>query len=127
VMGTVLAASLVIVLLRLLIRRTWIADALGSVLFGAIAFNPANGALGNAIGFASQAFAFYALVWALRRFGLLAPLALVAASDVAGTVPFSLSSWYAGRSLIELAIPIAVAAWALWVILSAQRRPATLE
>jgi hypothetical protein len=96
------------------------------VLFGALAIDPVNGALGNAIGVALFAFLFYALVWALRRFGLLASLA-AAAFDVSITVPFSLSSWYASRSLIELAIPIAVAAWALWVILSAQRRPATLE
>ena len=37
--------------------------------------------------------------------------------------PFSFTSWYAGRTLIMLAVPAALAAWALWVILSAERRP----
>jgi hypothetical protein len=33
--------------------------------------------------------------------------------------------WYADRSLAALLIPAALAAWALWVIVSAQRRPQT--
>jgi hypothetical protein len=120
----VVGFQLVVVLLRLLIRRMWIADTLGSVLFGALYFNPANGLLVNAVNVAAGAFAFYTLVWSLRRFGLLAPLALVAVALFADDVPFSPSSWYACRALLAWAIPVAIAAWALWVILSAQRKPA---
>jgi Protein kinase domain len=115
---------LVVVLFRLLIRRVWIADTLGSVLLGALFFNSANGALVNGVNVAMQAFAFYALVWSLRRFGLLAPLALAVGAQIALSVPFNASSWYAGRALVAWTIPVAVAAWALWAILSAQRRPA---
>jgi cobalamin synthase len=35
----------------------------------------------------------------------------------------SLGSWYAGRGLVALLVPLALAAWALWVIFSVQRRP----
>jgi hypothetical protein len=55
------------------------------------------------------------VVWSLRRFGFLVPLALVAASFVApANIPFNASSWYAGRALVAWTIPVAVAAWALW-------------
>jgi hypothetical protein len=70
----------------------------------------------------SSAFVF-ALLWLIRRFGFVAvqgfwPVrVLIAAPLVWGT-------WYMGRGLVAQMIPIAVAAWALWVIVSTQRRPA---
>jgi hypothetical protein len=121
---SVIGFLLVIVLLRSLIRRVWLADMLGAVFFGARGFGAANGALAQAVSIAMGAFAFYSLVWSLRRFGFLAPLALVAVVDVVLNLPFSASSWYAGRALVAWTIPVAAAAWALWAILSAQRKPA---
>jgi hypothetical protein len=54
------------------------------------------------------------------------PLAtLLVAAQFVWAVPLILPSWYAGRALVAVAIPSAMAAWALWVILSAQRWPAT--
>ncbi len=38
-------------------------------------------------------------------------------------MPIELHSWYGGRSLVVLAIPALLAAWATWVIVFAQRRP----
>jgi hypothetical protein len=69
------------------------------------------------------AFICYSLLWSLRRFGLLASLASVAAMELVLTVPLGFTSWYAGRSVITLVIPVTVAAWALWAISSAQQRP----
>jgi hypothetical protein len=120
----VIGLLLVVVLFRLLIRRVWIADTLGSALFGALAFNPANGVLVNVVIVAAFVCAFYAVVWSLRRFGLLAALAQLAAYEVVVVLPFNSSSWYAGRALVAWTVPVAVGAWALWAILSAQRKPA---
>jgi hypothetical protein len=40
-------------------------------------------------------------------------------------IPFtsltSLTSWYAGRTLVGIGIVVAIGAWALWVVLSAKR------
>ena len=67
----------------------------------------------------------YGILWLFRRFGLLI-LVTVLIIDLAFLFqPVSVRSWYAGRSLIALSVPAALAAWALWVILSAKRRPAT--
>jgi hypothetical protein len=58
-------------------------------------------------------------------FGLLALLGTWLAFFTVKAVPLSLTSWYTGRSILSQLIPVAVATWALWVILSAQRRPAS--
>lgn len=64
-------------------------------------------------------------MWMLRRFGLLAVLTDVLMPSVLSAVSPSFSSWYSGRYLTGLGIAAGVAVWALWVILSAQRRPGT--
>jgi hypothetical protein len=60
----------------------------------------------------------------LRQFGL---LSFIVAFWVVRAIDFpaSLDAWYSGRFVFELAIPIALAAWALWVILSERRQPAS--
>jgi hypothetical protein len=57
----------------------------------------------------------------LRQFGL---LSFIVAFWVVRAVnfPASLDAWYSGRFVFELAIPVALAAWALWVILSERRQ-----
>jgi hypothetical protein len=112
----------VVVLMRLLVRRVWIADLLTALLLGAAFFSapwayqyPADRLYTVAIA--------YSTLWLFRHFGLLALIMLVAGDFE--TLPISFTSWYAGRSLMVLAIPVALAGWALWVILSAQRRPGT--
>jgi hypothetical protein len=70
----------------------------------------------------------YALVWMLRRFGLLSLLAAGAfslISDAPAALPVLPATWYSGRVLFVLALYAAVPAWALWVIISAERRPRT--
>jgi hypothetical protein len=113
-----------VVLMRLLVRRVWLADLLASLFVGAGIFGgpwvyqyPADRALSFAM--------VYVILWLFRRFGLL-PLVTMLVIDLAFLgQPVSVTSWYAGRSLIAFAVPAALAAWALWVIVSAGRRPAT--
>jgi len=118
---------LIVVLLRLVLRRVWIADVVGSLLFG---FVTGGVDFSNPYRFAATAAATTLLAYAwlslLRRFGLVAMLAVWLATFINFAVPpLSLTSWYAGRSMVGLAILVAIPAWALWVILSAQRRPGT--
>jgi len=112
----------VVVLMRLLVRRVWIADLLTALLLGAAFFSAPLAYQYPADRLYTVAIA-YSTLWLFRHFGLLALIMLVAGDFE--TLPISFTSWYAGRSLMVLAIPVALAGWALWVILSAQRRPVT--
>ena len=119
-----MAYLLMVVLLRLLVGRLWIADTLGAMLIGLLTlgtFGPSSYQNAAAIVFGSLV--GYGYVWLVRRFGLLALLATWLTSGAVKAVPFSLTSWYTGRSILAQLIPVAVATWALWVILSVQRRP----
>ena len=64
----------------------------------------------------------YVKLWLLRRLGLLAVIAWALTNNLCLSTPYPLStSWYAGRTLVVNGIAVAIAAWALWVILSAKR------
>ncbi|MGC2330334.1 MAG: serine/threonine-protein kinase [Candidatus Acidiferrales bacterium] len=119
---------LLVVLLRLVLRRVWIADLLAVVIisFGGLALD-----FTNPYRFAVTAAAYlllnFGLLWLLRRFGFLATLAFCFANEIAVILPpAQLTSWYAGRTLVGTGIVVALAAWALWVVLAAaQHRPAS--
>jgi len=122
VMG--MAVLVLATLLRLLLRRVWIADVLTAVLVSlsgiAVDFT-------NPYRFAATVGAYllygYAFLWLLRRFGLLALMTMWLINNLVVPIPLtSLTSWYAGRMLVGLGIEVAIGAWALWVILSAPRR-----
>jgi serine/threonine-protein kinase len=118
----VIGFILLIVLLRMLVRRLWVADVLASLLFATLfpVTNPAE----EAIARVATAINGYALLWMLRRFGLLSVLAGIAAPFVALSQPFGTwGAWYANREFLADAAIAGTAAWALWVILSAPRRP----
>ncbi len=117
---------LIVVLLRLLLRRIWIAEVVGSLLLGITAgATDFSTPVRFAATLAVNTLTVYVILWLVRRFGLLAMLAAWLANYMIVAVPVSLTSWYAGRTLVGLAILAAIPAWALWVILSARRRPAT--
>jgi hypothetical protein len=111
-------------LLRLLLRRLWIADVLTAVLMSlasgiAVDF---SSLYGFAATLAAYLFFNYVSLWLLRRFGLLAVMAMWLMNNLFVVIPFpSLTSWYAGRTLVGNGIIVAMAAWALWVVLSAKR------
>jgi hypothetical protein len=112
---------LAVVVVRLLVRRVWIADLLVTVVVGlqGLFF------YGSPFGVVASIVFSGATLWLLRRFGFLAVLAAFFALVPAGE-HFSLNSWYAGHTLVAMGITVAVALWALWVIVSAPRGTAWL-
>jgi len=120
----VIGFVLVVVLFRLLVRRVWIADIVGAILLGGLGLGSGGSVYENIIGGLVFALAFYTEVRVLRRFGLLAQATMVVVVyALLPQAPITFGSWYAGRELAGVGLMAAVAAWALWVIVSAQRRP----
>jgi len=121
--GAALAALLFFVglLVRIVARRGWIAGTffvLLAVVSGLPDLFRVTFLLSMVVGG----------IWMLQRLGLLAFLTAGATAMVSFELRGGLSSapgsWYASRSLLGPLVLVAAAAWALWVILSAQRRPA---
>jgi len=111
-------------LLRLLLRRIWLADLFTAALLAltsgiAVDFsNPYR----LAATLSAYLFFNYVFLWLLRRFGLLAVMAMWLMNNLVVVIPdTSLTSWYAGRVLVGSGIVVAITAWALWVVLSAKR------
>ena len=118
----VMAFVLIIVLLRLLLRRLWVADFLGAILIGAL-LNPtgAVSAQGDAVVYVIRLLIAWAWLWSLRRFGLLSVLVAIQCDWLLASQLFGgWDSWYVGWSLLPWVVMLSVAAWALWVILSAR-------
>jgi serine/threonine-protein kinase len=118
---------LLVILLRLLLRRVWIADFVAVLLFlpGSIALD-----FGNPYRFAATAALYVlwyaAVLWTLRRFGLVAVVAWWVANYAWLAAPQgTLRSWYAGNNLVADGLLIGIAAWAMWVVLTAGPRPVT--
>jgi len=129
VVGTLTLTGLlfIVVLLRLLIRRTTLADIAGSVLLGASALSVSAGFLENFGRVALTTMIYYTFIWMLRRFGLLTAWVGVMAGAMLTRTPLTFSSWYTGRSLALLLVFIAIDLWALGVILAAARTPGDAE
>jgi hypothetical protein len=117
-----MAFVLLVVLVRLRIRRLWVADLVASTLLTLGAIGPANVRSGGLlIGTAMLGIAMnLAILWTLRRFGFLSVLVTWILWQMSVAAPISLTSWYSGRSVTLLAIPVVLSAWALWVIGNAQ-------
>ena len=111
---------LVLVLLRTVVRRTWVADALFVALVSATNWllNTPSPAL-----IPVWVLYFAVMMWILRRFGLLAIAAMISAKLTTATLPTAVASWYAAYSLTTPLIFAFVAAWSLYVILIS--RPGT--
>jgi hypothetical protein len=106
------------------LRRASIADPLTAALLALVGLaldfsNPYR----FAATWAAYLLFFYAFLWVLRRFGLLAVVAMCLLNNLALATPFaSFTSWYAGRMLVANGIMVGIASWALWVVLSAKGR-----
>jgi hypothetical protein len=111
---TGMALVLQVVVLRLLLRRLWLADLAALAMWAGAAAGEGLLSMIAAVTFPLPG------LWLLRRYGLLAMFAGLSAYHVT-MVPFSLTSWYATRALVANAIPVVIAAWALWVVLSSRR------
>jgi hypothetical protein len=117
-MGFFLVA--VVVLRMLARRRLWIADVLACLVFTQVGAQidfstPYYFALTASYSFAAT----YGLLWLIRRFGFAATLSALMGQML--LTPLSLGAWYTGYSLVALLIPVGIAAWAVWVIVSDAR------
>ena len=106
---------LFLVLLRSVVRHTWAADVLFVAL---LAFPIASGVAGPV-----AVLGLVATVWIIRRFGLLALVAMTFASGPVRDMPLAAVSWYAALSLTTPLLIAAAAAWSLYVIVTS--RPGT--
>ena len=104
---------LVLVLLRSVVRRTWVADVLTVVLFSLPA-------LSSPAYVTTAVLARVANVFILRRFGLIALVATVFASGSVQNHPLTATSWYAPLALTTPVILAALAAWSLYVIVTSR-------
>jgi hypothetical protein len=114
---------LMVVLLRSVVRRTWVADALFVVLLTSVLYPPSPATIPVLARWLTNVCAFATMVWVLRRFGLLALAALACTNLAVGDAPLAAASWYAAYSLTTPLLFAVVAAWSLYVILNA--RPGT--
>jgi hypothetical protein len=122
-----LAFALVAALLRQFIHRPLLADVMLAGLFAVPAGFESYGNGRAWIILSCCLFGAASLVWMslLRRFGFLTNLTVWLVQGIALAWPLTVTGWFAGRSMAVHLLPIAVAAWALWVILSTQRQPST--
>jgi serine/threonine-protein kinase len=120
-MQTTILFLVVVVVLRMLTRRRiWIADLLACLVFVQLGApldfsTPYYFALSASFNVASG----FVLLWLIRRFGFAAVVAAFMGRLL--VTPLSLGTWYTGYSLVALLIPVGIAAWALWVIVSDAR------
>ena len=114
-----------LVLGRMLFRKRWAADLVAVLAFNAMSV--ATVFIGNL----EQRLILVALLlipsltWIplMRRFGFLTLLFVWALQLGIQNTPLTATGWLANRVIAIHLIPVALAAWALWVILSAERRP----
>lgn len=94
-------AALLLLLLRMILRKTWLAAAVLVALVAAFA--------GPVVGLYAIPF-----VWVMIRYGVLpSALTLVVAAETNNwPLTSDLSAWYADKGLIVVALLVALAAWA---------------
>jgi tRNA A-37 threonylcarbamoyl transferase component Bud32 len=116
-MGTLL----LVVLTRLAPWRMWIGDTAFVLLLSASRLQEyIYYSLDQIIILASwETLTVVAYLWMFRRCGLLSFAVFGSAYAVMRLPPVDWSSWYVGRALVVQLIPLAIAAWALWVVLRA--------
>ena len=110
------------VLSRFIIRPIWVADAVAAILLGS--FWPSllvGSGFVSTLGNVHAAGSCVMVVWLMRRFGLLAAAVAYVVFFI-DQLPYIPGTWFAGRALTTLAIPVVVSAWALWVIVSGGRQ-----
>jgi hypothetical protein len=122
-----LAFALVAALLRRFIRRPLLAGFLLAVLFAIPAGFESYGNSPVWVLLSCGLFGAASLVWMwlLYRFGFLTNMIVWLVQGIALAWPLTVTGWFAGRSMAVHLLPVAVAAWALWVIVSMQRQPST--
>jgi len=117
---TLFIGIMMFLVLRLMLRRTWIAAVVFSVLVIA-AFNPG---MGHPAPYLISSLMVMAIFWfVLFRFGLLSLILGYTVSDLLCQLPltFDLSSWYGYVTLLTLFTTVGVAVWGFRVALAGRR------
>ena len=110
---------ILVVLIRLISRRLWVADVLGALAFSVLGL----GLIGPIAGPIMMIVACLSWLWMLQRLGFL-PVLVAFSVFVTRFMPMVLDGWLVTRSLALHAIPVAIAAAALWAVLAAQPKRA---
>jgi serine/threonine-protein kinase len=112
---------LILVLARLVLRRTWIGDTAFVLLLSASRFEPHTWLHQTIILGAWETLTIVVYLWMFRRCGLLSFAVFGCVYEIMLFPPVDWSSWYLSHALVVQLIPLAIAAWALWVVLPAQK------
>jgi serine/threonine-protein kinase len=124
-LGGTLATLVLLILLRLLARRQWLADLLAAVAVTGVLYGVQAWANPSPLVVPLTLLSMGAKLVMLRYWGVLA-LTVSVLTEFFRQSPLAATSWYAGQSVLLLSIPAVVALWALWAILTAAR-PAPSE
>jgi hypothetical protein len=112
------------VLARLAVRSLWTADLLAAAVFNVLAATigiaPHLDVQQRLIAIAAWIIPSLAWIAMMRRFGFLTLLVVWTAQQPMLSTALTTRGWIGERVIALHMIPIAVAAWALWVILSAE-------
>jgi hypothetical protein len=125
---SVLLIAMIFVVLRLVLRRGWLAALVGVVVLMALSDN-GQALTGTWFDFAQIGLIFVVVTFGLFRFGLL-PLTVAAFADnVATGIPLTLnlSAWWATPSLLTLALLIGLAAFGFYAARAGQPLFGNLE
>jgi hypothetical protein len=109
-----------VVLARLVVRKTWIADLLAVTFFNLQGLARLTEPSGEAVTAVATILLSLAHIWMMRRFGFLAVLTTFFFALPVVNTPLIASGWMAERSIALHVVPVVVAAWALWVIIRTQ-------
>ncbi len=106
-----LACMLLLTMLRRLLRRTWLAGALTTLMIAPVVVP--RGSHPAVAWVMLGAGGLGVLIWALSRFGMLPVIAAMFIALVLNRVPLTLnlSVWYADQSLLALALAFAIAGY----------------
>jgi hypothetical protein len=116
---------LVLILLRSVVHRTWVADAVCVVLLSLVLAPPFPVSITAIVGWLLGVLALAMDVWILRRFGLLALTANLCVYGLLKAAPLAVASWYAAYSLTTPLLITSLAAWSLYVILTSRQGTAS--
>jgi hypothetical protein len=114
-----MAFALVASLVRRFIKKHWLADLVVAAIFAPPAGLAYYGAstpwlMGLLFLFAAACFLW---MWMLRTFGFLTNLTVWLVQGLAAAWPLTIAGWFASRSIAVHLLPVAIAAWAMWVLL----------
>jgi hypothetical protein len=116
-----------VVLIRLIVKKSWAADLLAVAAFniGGFLVLAFEGTLIMAMIVAYNLASGLVMIGLIRRFGFLAVLSAMVFLAGLSNTPLPAGGWAAPRLIALHAIPVAVAVWALWVIVTSEKRSHT--